>query len=317
MVVRRGGAKRSNAGGHKFAMTIDAAVRALQEGNLVVVPTETVYGLAANALDKIAVAKIFKAKNRPPQHPLIVHVLDLDAAAKLAEITPHAGALAKAYWPGPMTLVMKKKAIVPSLVSGDLDTVAVRAPSHPILRELLSKTGFPLAAPSANVFTEVSPTTAAMISDRIRDHIAGIVDAGACEIGIESTVVDCSVDTPVVLRYGPISVESISEVLRLPITAYTQSEKSPGTHPKHYAPPYRVVIVDNAHPDAPALVFQSSDMRIPHRIRMPAEPAAYAAKLYAALARLGAMRIEEVQVEAPPKTAEWDAIWDRLNRMSG
>ena len=215
------------------------AIELLNQGKLVAIPTETVYGLAANALDAEAVLSIFTAKKRPTFDPLIVHVASIEAAQyHVADFNEKAMALAKAFWPGPLTLVLPKKNHIPDLVSSGLDTVAIRMPRHPLALELLNKLNFPLAAPSANPFGYVSPTTAAHVELQLGNKIAYILDGGECEIGIESTIVSFEQERPTVLRLGGITLEEIEEVVGTVHLEINQNSnpKAPGQLDKHYSP---------------------------------------------------------------------------------
>lgn len=234
---------------------IKTAAALLQAGQLVAIPTETVYGLAANALDKDAVASIFVAKGRPQDNPLIVHIGELEQLNSLVTDIPDiAEKLAKAFWPGPLTMIFKKSDCIPSIVSANLDTVAIRFPVHPIARQIINASGCPLAAPSANVSGSPSPTTAQHVKKDLDGRIAAIVDGGACEVGVESTVLSVLGDTPRLLRPGGITVSMIESVIG-PITidpAVThQLQKdavvaSPGMKYKHYSPKAKVILLNGS-----------------------------------------------------------------------
>ncbi|MBR4765363.1 MAG: threonylcarbamoyl-AMP synthase, partial [Clostridia bacterium] len=199
---------------NKDAALVEQAGRTLREGGLVAVPTETVYGLAANALDPAAVKKIFKAKGRPADNPLIVHVADKESALRLFENTDERfDTLTEKLWPGPLTVIMKKSSVVPSVTSGGLDTVAVRCPSHPIANAIIKAAGVPIAAPSANTSGRPSPTTAQHVADDMSGKIDLIVDGGKCEIGVESTVITLATEPPRLLRPGKITPEEIQEII--------------------------------------------------------------------------------------------------------
>lgn len=225
---------------------------ALRRGELVAIPTETVYGLAANALDARACQRIFAAKQRPAYDPLIVHVLDWRQAAELAELTPQAITLARRFWPGPLTLVLKKKQNVPDIVTAGRATVAIRSPIHPLARKLLRLTGRPLAAPSANLFAYISPTTAEHVRDGLGRRIKHILDGGACRIGVESTIVSLRQPAkPCILRLGAISQRAIAAALQCVVSVAKQkpgaqapiSALAPGMLDKHYSPKTRLVLV--------------------------------------------------------------------------
>lgn len=239
---------------------IAAAAAVLNRGGLVAFPTETVYGLGADALDAEAVARIFAAKGRPAHDPVIVHVLDVAGAARVAATLPPAALrLAAAFWPGPLTLVVPRGPAVPPLVAAGLDSVAVRAPAHPVARALIAAAGVPIAAPSANPFGRASPTTAAHVVADLGDRVDLVLDGGPCPIGVESTVVDCLQDPPVVLRPGGVPIEALRTVepgIRLPVPAphvespaAAQPLRSPGLLTRHYAPRARLVLVTGAGAD--------------------------------------------------------------------
>ena len=217
--------------------------RVLRRGGLVAVPTETVYGLAANALDPKACRQIFRAKHRPANDPLIVHVADLRMLARIAETNAAVPRLARAFWPGPLTLVLNRRAVVPDIVTAGLPSVAVRMPAHPLLRRLLRLCALPLAAPSANPFGYLSPTTARHVQDGLGSSIAHILDGGPCRHGLESTIIDLrDPQRPLLLRPGVITAAEISRVLRVPVRRATRGQNpvtavlAPGLLASHYSP---------------------------------------------------------------------------------
>jgi len=217
-----------------------AAARAiLEKGDLVAIPTETVYGLAANAFNAVSVIRIFETKNRPHFDPLIVHVASIDRVRDVvAELPPLALTLMKTFWPGPLTIVLRKSNRIPDIVTSGLDTVGVRMPDHPLTLELLRSLDFPLAAPSANPFGYISPTTALHVAEQLGDRISYIVDGGTCAVGVESTIIDCTGKTPTVLRLGGTTIEQISEAIG-PVevnTVSTSAPLAPGMTLSHYAP---------------------------------------------------------------------------------
>lgn len=228
---------------------------ALQRGELVAVPTETVYGLAAHALDEQACRQIFKAKGRPTQDPLIVHVLDLAHAEELAEFNDTARRIVRKFWPGPLTIILPKKICVPGIVTAGRDTVAIRSPAHPLTRRLLKLSGIPLAAPSANLFGYVSPTTADHVRDGLDGKISHILNSGACRIGVESTILDLTNPrTPRILRPGAITATDLEKALGVKISQRPAKQKSlahtaglvaPGTLPQHYSPRTPLSIKDS------------------------------------------------------------------------
>ena len=311
---------------------IAAGAKALAASRLVAFPTETVYGLGANALDPDAVAAIFAAKGRPTDHPLICHVASADALAPLvAEVTPAARALAGAFWPGPLTLVMPRSRAVPDAVTGGRDTVAVRVPAHPVALSLLRAFDGPVAAPSANRFGRPSPTSASDVADELGDAVAVILDGGPCEIGIESTVVDLTCDPPQVLRPGRISAEQVAQVLGGPVDAVASGPaRAPGMLESHYAPGARVEVVAGGEVAARAAAFDADGARVavlaPDAVNgLPAAvlvlgpvggPDHYAARLYAAFRRADAEGAEVILAVPPPAEGIGVAVRDRLQRAS-
>ncbi len=293
---------------------IQAAADAIRSGNLVVIPTETVYGLAADATNETAVAKIFAAKGRPSTNPLIVHVGSFaQASALVREIPDWARDLVSRFWPGPLTLVLKSTGVIPYSVAGGLNTIAVRIPAHPVALRLIAAADRPLAAPSANRFTKLSPTQVEHLDPTILSSVAAVLDGGPCEVGIESTVVDATGDTPVILRSGVISATDISETTGLRVTTAQNSVKSPGHHPRHYAPRAELRIVEKITDSAAGLTFGPPGLG---QVQMPPSPLGYATRLYAALHELDELNPEYIEVEAPPDTSVWEAVRDRLQRAA-
>lgn len=322
---------------------VSDAVRVLRARGLVAFPTETVYGLGADATNSAAVRRIFAAKGRPGTNPLIVHVWDSLVARRYAREWPaKAEALAARFWPGPLTLVVfKSDAIVP-VVSAGRETVGLRAPDHPLALELLRAFDGPLAAPSANRSNRVSPTTADHVRSELGDAVDLILDGGPCRVGIESTVLDLTISTPIILRPGAVTREQIEQVIG-PVEMFgghldaAESAKSPGQQPVHYSPitpAYRFEAgeVDSvrkwlaAHPNLPSAVvalegsaifseFRSISSRISLH-PMPAQPADYARELYATLRCLDERGLGAILVELPPAEPEWHAVRDRLVRAT-
>jgi len=319
----------------------DRAVELLRAGELVAFPTETVYGLGADASNPAAVAKIFAAKGRPADHPLIVHLAGHDAVDHWAEQVPDvAWELMETFWPGPLTLILKKQAWVPSTVTGGQDTVGLRVPGHPVALELLrcfAASGGKLAgdhagiaAPSANRFGRISPTTAAHVREELGDRASLILDGGQCTVGIESTIVDCSRGEPVVLRPGHISPAHLEAVFgrRLAIQTAAGAPRVSGSLAAHYAPqtPMRLVASErlldflNAQRhkgDRCGVITHSQPPQagMPHVWRLlAADPVAYAHDLYAALREMDHAGVALIVVEALPEMAEWAAVADRLRR---
>ncbi len=326
------------------------AVEALQAGRLVAFPTETVYGLGANALDPDAIARIFAAKGRPDYNPLIVHAADAEAARALTSEWPIAAArLAEAFWPGPLTLILPKADHVPDAVTAGLPNVALRVPGHPVAQALLAAAGVPVAAPSANLSSRVSPTTAEHVIQGLGDVVDVVVDGGPCTVGIESTVVTLAAGTPTILRPGSVTQEEISAVIGVVLIAGGARPQpgaalpSPGQMDRHYAPAaelrlidpevsglvalveaapgldaYLPVVIDGRSYDERTAVLAYSDAQYPgaNVVRMPREPAGYAARLYAMLHQLDAEGYQRILVERVPDEPEWAGVRDRLARAS-
>ncbi|MCC7003921.1 MAG: threonylcarbamoyl-AMP synthase [Gemmatimonadaceae bacterium] len=296
---------------------LDRAATALRSGGVVVIPTETVYGLACNALDADAVRRVFAIKGRPANNPLIVHVASEAQARQVTSAWPEsATVLAARFWPGPLTMVLPRAAVVPDVTAADLDTVAVRMPAHPVALELIRRAGVPLAAPSANPFMRLSPTRAEDVDPSIVSQVTMVLDGGPCDVGLESTVVDLSGTAPMVLRPGGIPRAALEAALVGPwITERTETvTRSPGMHPRHYAPRATIRLVASTPPGAAGLVFSAPAN--PQQIRMPSEPQAYGAMLYAALRRLDLLGVAEIFVVTPPSGDAWEAVHDRLRRAS-
>ncbi len=301
----------------------------LRRGEVVAFPTETVYGLGANALDPNAVKKIYDAKGRPSQNPLIVHVASIEAMLPLVrEVSPLSQKLAERFWPGPLTLIFPKSDLVPDIVTGGGDTVAIRIPSHTYARALLRECGLPLAAPSANRSNSLSPTTAQHVADSLGDRIPLILDGGPTQEGIESTVVDASGPIPKVLRYGALSIaeiESCVGVIDRPSATTSSTLPSPGMLAKHYSPVTKLECVEG---DSRELVqkYQEQGLRIGVLIfqkesqtgatNLGDDPQKAAKNLYGILHQLDREGSDRIIVELPPNRDEWLAVRDRLLRAS-
>lgn len=323
---------------------IAQAADLLRAGDLVGLPTETVYGLAADALNPEAARRIFAAKDRPADHPLIVHLPDAEQLPRWASSIPkEAIALARAFWPGPLTMILKRDPGVPDEVTGGQDTVGLRVPAHPVAQALLKAFDSGIAAPSANRFGRISPTTAAHVQQELGERVAMILDGGACEVGIESTIIDLSRSTPEILRPGAITADQIAAVIGRqprvrsdaaqatePASAEETAPRVSGALAAHYAPrtPLRLV-------EAPALAGEwaqslAAGLRVAvlartlakpeqgsvHWRQAPLDAAAYAHDLYATLRDLDAAGADLLLVEALPPTAEWRAVRDRLGRAA-
>jgi L-threonylcarbamoyladenylate synthase len=315
---------------HPAADAMARAAQVLQAGGLVAFPTETVYGLGANALDQAAVARIFEAKGRPARNPVIVHVSTIEDAKSLANAWPaSAQKLAERFWPGPLTLVVPKAACVPDRVTAAGPTVALRMPAHPVALALLRACRLPLAAPSANRSTELSPTLPQHVLAGLGDRIDLLLDAGPTSGGLESTVVDLTSAPPRLLRPGLVTVAELAEVIGpLESAAPSESEtlRSPGQMKRHYAPRTPLEVADNSRQRVEELCGQGvrvgwlthiDDGETPtQRIVLPADAPGYAAQLYAALHRLDDAGLDRIVVQAPPATDEWLAVRDRLRRAA-
>ena len=295
---------------------ISKAAAILRSGGLVVFPTETVYGLGANALDAAAVRKIFALKGRPSTSPLIVHVATIEQARELATDWPdEAERLAGDYWPGPLTLVVPKKAIVPDEVTAGLPTVGLRIPRHPVALELLRAVELPIAAPSANRFTQLSPTTAQHVREAFGNDTPFLLDGGPCEVGIESTVIAVTKNGLEVLRPGMAWIEHALSLGKCD----TEAHRAPGQHKKHYSPRTRVLLVSEGHLPAEgngAYLYLCTKAASSYTKKMPEQPELYAARLYAELHALDSGKLDWIAVELPPPTPEWAAIRDRLARAA-
>jgi len=320
--------------------SIDAPTRAaiaraadrLRAGELVAFPTETVYGLGADAGKPDAVHRIFAAKGRPADHPVIVHLYDTSQLAEWARAVPtSAMALAAAFWPGPLTLILPRASRVADIVTGGQDSVGLRVPSHPVARALLEAFGGGVAAPSANRFGRISPTTARHVADDLGDAVSMILDGGACALGIESTIVSFKGEEPVLLRPGAIAAPELSRVLgRAPRAPDAAAPRASGTLAAHYAPrtPAMLVVPEVLHAEIIQLADRDEEIAVLARtvarpadfggawIHAPAGAAAYAHDLYANLRTLDAVNADAILVEAVPRTDVWVAVRDRLLRAT-
>ena len=307
---------------------IRKAAEILRAGGLVAFPTETVYGLGADASSEKAVARLYAVKRRPTEHPVIVHFASPGEAFGWASAVPEAARkLAAKFWPGPLTLILKRSERAKNFVTGGQDTVGLRVPSNPVARELLREFGQGVAAPSANRFGLVSPTTAAHVRDDLGKDVDFVLEGGPSEVGIESTIVDLSGAAPALLRPGHISREQLRAALGTEIAEKAAaSPRHSGGLERHYAPrtPARLVPaygLDKAITELKAkvavLAFSRPDERVDFWLRMPREPQAYAQRLYAALRELDGAGCERILVEAPPESPEWAAVRDRLRRACG
>ena len=321
--------------------TLAEAVRLLGAGQLVAFPTETVYGLGADAMDDAAVARIFAAKGRPGDHPLIVHVSDSHAATRFAHDVPDfAQRLMAAFWPGPLTLILPRREGIAAAAAGGQASIGLRCPSHPVAQALLqagARARPPiagLAAPSANQFGRVSPTTAAHVQAEFEAGLPLIIDGGPCQVGIESTIIDCTRGVPVLLRPGVLTRERIEAACGQPLR--TQEElagaapRAPGTLRSHYAPRARVRLMeaqalqtalDVLGEGAASIATYSRVVLLTRsaavlRRRMPDDAAETARQLFAVLRQFDAQGVRLIWVETPPDTPDWDGVRDRLQRAA-
>lgn len=299
--------------------SIHRAAALIREGKLVAFPTETVYGLGANALDARSVEKIFRVKGRPRSSPLIVHVESRERAPDLvAEWPETARKLASEFWPGPLTIVLPKRDIIPDIVTAGLPTVGLRVPANAYALALLVEADVPIAAPSANRFTELSPTTAEHVRKSLGDEVDFILDGGPTQVGIESTVISLAGPKPVLLRPGMISsaqIEAVIGHIELAQGPAGESHPSPGMHPRHYRP-RTPLLLQLPVTGRGAYLWLSELAPAAETIKMPADPAGYAAVLYETLHRLDQQHYDWIAAELPPDEPEWAGIRDRLERAS-
>jgi L-threonylcarbamoyladenylate synthase len=312
--------------------TIARAAALLRAGELVAFPTETVYGLGADAGNADAVRRIFAAKGRPADHPVIVHLAEPAGVAQWARAVPEAARrLAAAFWPGPLTLILPRAAHVSDAVTGGQDSVGLRVPSHPVARALLATFGGGIAAPSANRYGRISPTTATHVADDLGDAVALILDGGASDVGIESTIVACTGDDPVLLRPGGIGVDALARALgRAPRAPDVDAPRASGTLASHYAPrtPALLVAPEALAAGIAALAAQAKRVAVlartvarpaaggPAWIAAPIDAAGYAHDLYANLRALDAAKAGVIVIEAVPAGDAWLAVRDRLARAT-
>jgi L-threonylcarbamoyladenylate synthase len=320
-----------------FADAVRHAAARLRAGEVVALPTETVYGLAANALDPAAVARIFSIKGRPAHNPIIVHVADRDMAQRCAADWPAlAERLADEFWPGPLTLVLPKAANIPEIVTAGGATVGLRWPSHPFMQAVIRTCGFPIAAPSANRSNELSPTNADHVAKSLGDRLPLIVDGGQCQVGLESTVVDLTSVPPCVLRPGMVTDAALARFGVASQSAVPKEDgalKSPGQLSRHYSPRARLLVrgwKDEADLTAFAfgtgLALEKIHIIAHHRIPLnspfgrvvviPDDPEAFARALYSELHACDDAGAELIVCETPPELPEWQAIRDRLKRAA-
>ena len=302
---------------------IRRAAGILRAGGLVAFPTETVYGLGADASSAKAIERLYAVKGRPGNHPVIVHFDSLERALAYArEVPPAARILAERFWPGPLTLILKRSEKAKDFVTGGQPSVGIRVPSHPVAQELLKAFAGGIAAPSANRFGRISPTTAAHVREDLGSDVDLVLEGGPSEVGIESTIVDLSGGAAVLLRPGRISKAELEKYVELKEKTEASPRHSGGLE-RHYSPrtPARMVPthaldkeIARLKDKVGVLAFSRPDERVDYWLRMPREPQGYAQKLYAALRELDGAGCELILVEAPPEAAEWAAVRDRLER---
>jgi len=326
-------------------LELEEAAKALKNGSLVAFPTETVYGLGANALDREAVRSIFAAKGRPSDNPLIVHIAEIDMLRLLVQkITPDVEKLTEAFWPGPLTLVMKKTPVVPDEITAGLDTVAVRMPDHPVALKLIEKSGVPVAAPSANRSGKPSPTLAKHVAEDMDGRISYIIDGGPCRVGLESTVLDMTVDPPSILRPGGITPEMVKDVagavrLDANLVKSTEKPKSPGMKYTHYAPAGDVYVVAGKQEEVSEWINRkmSQDRKsgfscvviaaAEHLKRYPAgsvisygsicDPDEVASNIFRLFRDCDSNGTEKIYVESIPKEGIGLAVMNRIEKAAG
>lgn len=314
----------------EIGKNVETAVHLLEKGELVAIPTETVYGLAANALNEKAVLEIFKVKNRPQFDPLIVHVASIAKAKELAETFPvKAEKLAATFWPGPLTLLVRKKSFIPDLVTSGLDTVAIRCPDHDLTRALLQALSFPLAAPSANPFGYISPTRPAHVNEQLGEKIKYILDGGDCAVGIESTIIGFENEVPMVYRLGGLSLEKIESVIgKVSVQLNSSSNpKAPGQLQSHYAPTKKMKLGNindllrlYGTERVGVITFQKHIENIDGDHQIILSPTGNleeaAQKLFASLRTLDKNDIDMIVAEEVPDVGLGKAINDRLRRAA-
>ena len=321
--------------------SLSQVAKELAQGGIAVLPTETVYGLAASIEHPSAIEAIFRAKGRPNDNPLIVHIHSIEQLGKLAVDIPEAvKQLAHAFWPGPLSVVLKKSDKVSGLITAGGDTVAIRMPDHPVPLAVMAQENLCLAMPSANLFMGLSPTSAGMVGAEIVSASYAVINGGPCSVGIESTVLDLSGEVPTILRLGVISAEEISAVLGESVKVAetiervteavgtevfgskaggTEVLRSPGQYKRHYAPRTMAILVSKISQNGyglSCLRSVESPLFAGRQIFVGDTPKEYAKNLYAALAELDALGIEVIEIEKPPTSEAWQAVWDRLTKAT-
>ena len=308
---------------------IDQAVMLLREGKLIGLPTETVYGLAADASNSVAVREIFRLKGRPADHPVIVHLASSGQLTEWAVLSDdRAMRLAKAFWPGPLTLVLPKLPHVDEQLTGGQQTIAVRVPAHPVARQILKKFGGGLAAPSANRFGKISPTMAHHVRDEFGSELPLVVEGGDCEVGLESTILSLIAE-PELLRPGAISRAELERVIGAPVQLSNRlGQRASGLLERHYSPTTPAVLSERANIRTLLASSEYADRRIgllllsddsdlgEHVVTLPDDPRGYGRQLYSSLRRLDQLQFDTIVIEQPPQGSEWAAVNDRLGRAT-
>lgn len=307
---------------------ITKAANFILDGELVGIPTETVYGLAADASNKLAINKIFEVKGRPKNHPLIVHIASIDHLSEWVIDIPHyARVLARHFWPGPMSLLLKKHPNVLNEITGGSNKICIRIPNHSVTLSLLRMLNKPIAAPSANLFGRVSPTSAKHVLDDLNGKIAAVIDGGQCEVGLESTIIDLTEVEPKILRPGAVSIEELEKILKHNISHDFKSKaKVSGNLVNHYQPKASVYLYEkkefenlyaNATKNKSAfLVLSEINKEIINTYKMPCEAAKYAQVFYSTLRLMDDNEFEKIYIELPPEESKWYAIHDRIKKAS-
>jgi L-threonylcarbamoyladenylate synthase len=306
---------------------VKQAAKVIREGGLVAFPTETVYGLGADALNAIAVARIFEVKNRPHFDPLIVHIADFSSLEKIcSSLDERARKLMETFWPGPLTLVLPKTRIVPDIVTAGLPTVAIRMPSHPVALDLIKEAETPIAAPSANPFGYLSPTSADHVKEQLGDKVDVILDGGKCQIGVESTIIDLAGEEPTILRLGGLPLEEIEKTIgRVRVSTSNSRPRSPGQLPCHYSPRTPIKILDKKNLRVNGkrkglLAFKTlpkdHSFEVVEVLSPKGDLREAAANLFSCLHRLDKAKLDVIYAEPVPEVGLGRAIMDRLRRAS-
>lgn len=309
--------------------SINQAVEVLRRGGLLGLPTETVYGLAADAKNPEALRKIFLAKQRPMDHPLIVHIAEISQLSEwTSHVSPMAIKLARAFWPGPMTLILPKAKGVLDLITGKQETIGIRIPSHPVAQALLNAFGSGVAAPSANRFGHISPTTAEAVREELGDAVDMVLEGGQCEIGVESTIIDLSREEPVILRPGMISTADIESILHCSLSSkQNNTPRVSGSLEVHYAPTTPTELMKREDFQAleeidlvsvlvvrKPVVMHNALIKV---VLMPDDPKQYAHDIYQTLRELDKKGFKRIFIETIPESIEWAAVRDRMSRAAG